>query len=242
MTLRLLAAALTLPLAAAAADLSSPTPGRYIRQGDSGTLEITRDGSGKLGFEITSIGGNCHECSISGSIEKGVGHGDPWANEDSKCYISFKKIATGYDVEPATPEECRPYCGARADFDGEYKTPPKGCEASEQEATRAKFLGLYRSKQYAQAAATLEALLTNCREFIHWITADQVRNDLALAQLRSVKPKQCLQTLQATTAWESNDEEALRGNLPPCDFDNYVEVAKKTWFNRKLCEKPATKP
>ena len=236
-TARSLAALLLIPAWAIAAEASPPAPGRYIREFDSGTLEITRDKSGKLGFEINTIGGNCHMCGITGSIDKNVGHGDPWANEDSKCYVSFTKTASGYDVKPTTFEECRPYCGARAGFDGEYKTPPKGCGASEQEATRAKFADLYRAKEYARAAAALEPLVAQCREFINWIAIDEVRNDLALAELHSGNAGLCLKTLQDTAAWDAKDEEALKGRLPPCDFDNYVELARKTWFNRALCEK-----
>jgi hypothetical protein len=239
--LRHFSAAFLVPLVAAAAEVPAPTPGQYFRQYDTGTLTISKDASGKLTFEVNSVGGNCHECSITGSIEKGVGHGDPWANEDSKCYVSFTKIASGFSVEAKTPDECKAYCGARAGFDGDYTTPPKGCSASEQEATRATFLDLYRSKSYASAVAVLEPLVTRCREFIHWITIDQIRNDLAIAQLRAGNAAQCLKTLQSTTAWESKDEEALNERLPPCDFTNYVDVAKMTWFNRKLCEKAPTK-
>lgn len=74
------------------------------------------------------------------------------------------------------------------------------------------------------------------------IEIDQVRNDIALAQYHKGEFSQCLQTLNATLVADVKDEEELKnGNggvyLPPCDFDNYVEVAKSIWFNKALCSK-----
>lgn len=49
--------------ATAAAEQSDIQPGKYIRDNDSGTLNIQSiDGDTKLTFEIESVGGNCHEC------------------------------------------------------------------------------------------------------------------------------------------------------------------------------------
>ena len=75
---------------------------------------------------------------------------------------------------------------------------------------------------------------------------DQVRNDLALAQFHNGDFSQCLQTLNATLAADVKDEDELKsakGNtyLPPCDFANYIGVAKSTWFNKALCTKAMSK-
>jgi hypothetical protein len=81
---------------------------------------------------------------------------------------------------------------------------------------------------------------------MNWIEIDQVRNDLALAQYHSGEFQQCLTTLNDTLAGTVKDEVELKsgnGNvyLPPCDFDNYIGVAKATWFNKALCTKAKTK-
>lgn len=81
---------------------------------------------------------------------------------------------------------------------------------------------------------------------MNWIEIDQVRNDLALAQYHSGEFQQCLITLSNTLAGTVKDEDELRagnGNvsLSPCDFDNYIGVAKATWFNKSLCAKAMTK-
>ncbi len=75
-----------------------------------------------------------------------------------------------------------------------------------------------------------------------WIEIDQVRNDLALAQYHNGEFQQCLATLNTTLAAKVKNEEELKaGNggvyLPPCDLDNYIGVAKATWFNKTLCTK-----
>jgi hypothetical protein len=79
-----------------------------------------------------------------------------------------------------------------------------------------------------------------------WIEVDTVRNDLALSQYHSGDFAQCLSTLNETYAGKAKDEEGLRSGdsgvyLPPCDFDNYIDVAKSTWYNTGLCTKALLK-
>ena len=74
-----------------------------------------------------------------------------------------------------------------------------------------------------------------------WIELDQARNDLALSQYHSGEFSQCSKTLGTTLAAEFKDEVQLKAGgpriyLPPCDFDNYIAVARATWFNKALCE------
>lgn len=218
---------------------SAIIPGQYILSGDSGTLKIRRDDSGSLMFEIESIGGNCHTCSVSGTIRRGLGYADSWAADgsDSNCRITFKQRGTEIQVSSTTPEECRAYCGMRAGFEGSYKRAPALCTRSSQQNRRNEFLKLYRSRDFAGAIKILEPLLFQCSEFVNWIEIDDIRNDLALAQLHSGNPKACLQTLAATTAAPYTNEEKLKEEFPPCDFDNYINVAQATWHNKSLCEK-----
>lgn len=222
--------------------------GQYVRDRDSGTLTIRSDEQNKRTFEIESIGGNCHSCSVSGVIRGSIGHADSWAADGSasKCIISFSADRSKVVVKPTTGEECRAYCGARAGFEGSYVLPPAACTSADRQAQRDSSLALYRSRRYSQAASTLQTLITRCGEFMNWIEIDQVRNDLALSQYHNSEISQCLETLNATQATKFKDEEELKAGgphvyLPPCDFDNYVGVAKATWFNKALCTKAMTK-
>ena len=98
--------------------------------------------------------------------------------------------------------------------------------------------------RYAVAVNALNSFLAQCKDHMNWIEIDQVRNDLALAQYRSGRPASCLATLKATLASGFEGEEDLKtGNsvhLPPCDFDNYIPVAKATWFNRMFLKDQLT--
>jgi hypothetical protein len=223
-------------------------PGQYVRDGDSGTLTIRRDEQNKLIFQIDTIGGNCHTCGVTGVIQGAIGHGDSWTSDgrDSMCNISFSAGRSAVVVSAITGEECRAYCGARAGFDGTYRIPPASCTVEGRKALRDRFQLLYRAHSFSQAASTLQTLMTKCGDFMHWIEIDQVRNDLALSQYHKGEFSQCLQTLNATLAAGVKDEEELKsgeGNvyLPPCDFDNYLNVAKSTWFNKALCTKAASR-
>jgi hypothetical protein len=135
---------------------------------------------------------------------------------------------------------------ARGSFDGKYRVPPAACTASSRKAQRQKFLQLYRARQYAAAASILNMLTAQCTDFMNWIEMDEVRNDLALAQYHQGEFAQCVQTLNTTIAGQVKDEAELKSGtgaafLPPCDFDNYAEVAKATWFNKAMCVKVLAK-
>lgn len=229
----------------ASAQTSSPAipPGEYVRERDTGTLTVRRGNENTLKFEIQSVGGNCHSCSVSGVIRGAIGQADSWAADDSasKCKISFSVRGSAIVVDPGE-EECGAYCGARASFEGTYRIPPPSCTDASRQARRDRFLALYRSRRHIDAEGTLQGLLSECKEFMGWIEIDQVRNDLALAQYRAGEFPQCVATLRTTLAANAKDVEELRSedgsvHLPPCDFDNYEPVAKAILFNRTLCTK-----
>jgi hypothetical protein len=227
--------------APASAESEKINPGQYVSDGSYGSLVIQKDKEGKLTFDIESVGGNCHMCGVSGVIVDGVGRADDGTDEeDSKCLISFSAKNSEIAVEPITGEKCRYYCGARASFDGTYSIPPTACTRANRQAQRDRFLVLYQSRQYSQAADMLESLITQCQKFMGWIEIDKVRSDLALAQYHNHQPEQCLKTLNDTLVAEVEDEEELKSGekdvyLPPCDFDNYIATAKTIWFNKALC-------
>ena len=238
----LLSALFVAMLALGESAASEPRPGSYIRDGESGTLVIRRDSHNKLVFRIESIGGNCHQCGVSGVIRGSVAHADDESEIKSgpQCAIAFSSTASGVDVHPTTEVECRAYCGARAGFDGTYRVPPAACTSAGRQAARDRALRSHRAHRYADAATTLKTLLTDCAPFIGWIEIDQMRNDLALAQYRKGEFTQCLETLSATLGSKVDSVEELRAGggkvyLPPCDFDNYSGVASATLFNKALC-------
>lgn len=214
------------------------SPGQYVLDGDNGTLTVRKTEQNRLTFEIDSIGSNCHTCNVSGVISGAIGRADD--ESDSKCEISFSAAPSAIVVRPIAEESCRYYCGMRASFDGTYRMPPTNCTNVGKKIQRDKFLSLYRARRYAQAGDTLQNLITQCKNFINWIEIDQIRNDLALAQYHNGESQQCLTTLNETLAAKVKDEEDLKSgagdvHLPPCDFDNYIDVAKSTWFNKALC-------
>ncbi|MEK8032561.1 hypothetical protein AACH06_17200 [Ideonella sp. DXS29W] len=226
-----------------AAPTGAPLPGQYVRGDDSGTLTIRRDEQNKLVFEIDSIGGHCHECKVTGVIRGTIGYADRLIGDedDSKCEISFSSNPSSVVVKPIAEDECREYCGFRAYFDGTYRRPSATCSRSGRQALRDRFLLLYRAHRYPLATSTLQTLIGECREFMGSIELDQVRNDLALSQYHNGDFSRCLETLDATSAGEERDEEELMSVLQPCDADNYIDVAKATWFNRALCKKAMSK-
>jgi len=224
-------------------------PGKYVRDGGSGWLIIQKNKKNEFRFEIESIGANCHMCDVSGVIRKGVGYADRWDEdeEEPQCLISFSGKASSIVVEVGEPSQkaCHAYCGFRAGFTGTYTIPPAACTRANRQAERDRFLALYRSRQYAEAASTLDTLIQQCKKFMNWIEIDQVRSDLALSQYHNHEAAQCLATLDDTLAAGAKDEEELKSgegsvvHLPPCDFDNYIDVAKAIWFNQALCRKGA---
>lgn len=216
----------------------SARPGEYVLSGDSGRLKVEQV-DGNTVFAISTVGGNCHTCDLSGQVigttAKTVEEGA--SAEESACQIRMTPSTDGKQVTvvPLTEEPCRQYCGMRAGFDGVYRQPQPMCTRLAQRKSRETFIGNYRAKKFEQAVAVLRPMLEQCSEFLGWIEIDRVRNDLALAYFHSGNTQQCVETLRQTNAFSYADEEALRHGLPPCDFDNYISTAQATWHNMRLC-------
>ena len=242
------AVALLIPTISLAGEIAASTisPGRYVSAGSRGTVVIRKNSRAEARFdhaearfEIESVGSNCHTCSLAGVLRGTTGYegyADWIVERDSpKCKVSFRQDDGVINVSAVTVEECRSFCGARARFDGIYKTVPTSCSANNQRARRNQFLREYRLRKFREASDKASRLLEECGEFINWVEIDRLRNDLAIAQLHDGKPTACLETLATTIAAASLNENDL--NLPPCDHDSYIAVAKATWHNRALCEK-----
>jgi len=226
--------------AAASAAQPDPPPGNYVIEGDRGTLEIRKDAQHNLIFAIQTIGSNCHTCDLSGIIRKGVG--STLDDEPAfRCEVSFVKEGDGISVIPIAEEGCRSHCGARASFDGDYHRPPPSCTDAGRQKQHEKFLGLYRARRYAEAAGVLDTLAAQCTNFMNDNEMDRLRNDLALSRYHNGEFAQCVKILDLTIAGDIKNEQELKDTLPPCEFLNYLEIAKATWFNKNMCVKALTR-
>lgn len=237
---RFLLSGLLLSIGMSIALAAEPKPGTYIRDHNMGTLDIRRDASNKLLFEIHAIGGNGHICTPAGTIEGAVGR---TAEEDPefRCEIAFDSKGTEIVVNPITDDACRQECGARGWFDGIYRAPPANCTVSARQAQEDTFLVLYRARQYTKAGKVLDDMVARCEIFMSSMEFDKLNNDLALSQYHNGQYAQCLATINKTTAGEVRDEQELKASLTPFDFDNHIDIAKATWFNRGLCVKALEK-
>ena len=208
--------------------------GTYIREGDTGTLVIKKADNGNQTFQLDTTGANGHSCSVDGLIKKGIGYD----SDEATCHIAFKNIAPSkISVEPITDEECSGYCGMRANLDGEYVIPPVSCTHKSVQERRNHYLKLYRGRNYKGADAAAKSLLSECEHFIDWVTVDDIRNDLAIAQYHEGDYSACLQTLSDTVAAQYANENEVKENLPPSDADWYSRVAGATFYNKALCSK-----
>lgn len=219
-------------------------PGKYIFDEDSGTLVIRKGEGKKLIFAIETVGGNGHSCDLTGVLSGARGRADAWSGNETgpRCDIAFSAKGASIEVKALTAEACRGYCGMRAVFDGTYRLPPPACTDAARQRQRDSSLNLHKARRYSEATQALQDLISHCASFMSWKEIDQVRNDIALAQYRNGELEQCLTTLSHTLAAKVKDEEELASGqgpvfLPPSDFDNYIPVARATWFNKSLCSK-----
>jgi hypothetical protein len=228
------------------------TAGEYETDTGWGTLKISNAKNQTLNFSIVAIGGNASTCTLNGEIQNNLAvlHND---TPDQPCIIKFQPKDTGIDVSSSKPDNCRYFCGARANFIGLYLKPVPGCSDKEQQQTRQLFKQLYDKKAYKKAYTTLEPLLRLCIKTLDWLDFASISNDLAVTQYHLGLFADCQNTLAAVTASVGQTgqpfpktEKGLKAMLPPADFDNYLPIAKTTWTNTRLCSqtnagKPAKK-
>lgn len=216
---------------------SALSPGDYETHRAWGSLTIEKTAGGDLRFSIEVLGGNAHTCSLQGPIEGEVGQADD-SDPAAPCRVSFRPQGKAIEVGSNTPQACRMFCGMRAMFEGSYYLPPPGCKPKERVARKEVFARQYRGRDFPQALATIEKLNAECGEFLDWIEIDRLRNDWAITLYHLGRRADCRAALAPTRAAQFADADALREELPPTDFENYLAVAKATWHNLKLCRPP----
>lgn len=242
---RLLLAALVGTYALAALAQERIPVGKYVTHGAWGELRITEPKSARQDFAIETLGGNGHICSLQGHVRDGKGIASD--GHPPGCVIDFKVNVSSIEVSDPGTDACRQYCGMRGRFDGTYYVPIEACKPAQQTRSRTEFLNRYRAKNYAPALALLTGFYTQCKDFLHWVVIDQVRNDLAITQFHLGKYGDCLETLAGTHAgpYANKAQMQEKSLLPPTDFDNYIRTAEQIWHNQKLCRnppKPSPKP
>ncbi len=225
--------------AASVACAAGPAPGEYEALHELGTLSIRSEESGATSFRIFTVGANAHMCELSGQVKGDKGYTDvEEGSQEPQCVISFKTAPNGYSVSTQTEDACRDFCGARAGFEGDYLLPPAGCKLAERAQRRANFQSQYDAKDYRRAYETLDAFYKQCGNFLHWMTLDDVRNDLAVTLHHLGRDDACLATLKENTVGTESGEVL---SLPPADQEAFQPIAKATWYNLKLCGKGAAK-
>lgn len=229
---RMLALFAFLPLAALA-----QAPGEYVTEGGWGTLVVGPAKGGANPFKIDALGSNFHVCGLEGEIRGGKA---TLEGEEPKkpCIVTFKSTPTGLEVK-GTEGACGQYCGMRAQFEGTYLKPAKGCAASEMKATRAAFKRQYDARKFDEARALLEPLHAGCGKMLFWIDEGWVRNDLAITQYRLGDRAGCLKTLQPLSEDAAKTDAQLKDDYPPSDWDAYSRVVRATRANLKLCKSAA---
>jgi hypothetical protein len=222
--------------------LAVPTSNAALLAGDyelpkgRGTLSISRTPDGATRFKIDTVGGNGHSCYAEGVILGVVGHLTPELGMADECTLAFTESKRSVSVSLSS-DTCPALCGARASIDGVYQMPSSMCRASTRERAQTQAKTQFNSASYLEAQATLLSLYRNCMQYLNWIEIDEVRNQLAKSQQRVGRERQCRKTLRETLAAKYSNEDSLRGELAPTDFDNYIPTAQAIWETSASCNK-----
>ena len=202
-------------------------PGNYVYEGGWGSLNIEKSGR----FVISTFGGNGHICDLDGTH---VGRSSTMI--DNKCVLTFRPIGSNLQLNTNGDQSCRQYCGARAGFEGLYIKPEPTCTSSAIANSRREFKNKYDQKKFGIAVQTLAPVLSQCTKVLNRFEENWIRNDLALAQLRSGDKAACLDTLKPLVEIAAMTDDDIRGIPEPTYAPNYLDIAKAVRTNLKLCK------
>ena len=213
-------------------------PGEYVTGGAWGVLRIGVAKGAKGGaqlFEINARGANFHSCTLDGAIRGNEARMEESADDKRPCIVTFKPVKGGLDVQSKSEGTCRYYCGARANFEGEYVLAPAGCAPSRINDTRKRFKAAFDGNRYSDAHGSLAPVLARCKAQLSDYAESWVRNDLALTQHRLNDNAACRATLSPLMELASKPDKVIEGDYPPSDAEEYLSIAKATRYNMKLC-------
>jgi hypothetical protein len=213
-------------------------PGEYVMGAGYGVLRVTPDKGGALGFALNVRGANFHMCEMSGVIRNGEARLEESADDKQPCIVIFKPAKDGIAVASKFQGTCSTYCGARAHFEGDYKTPPAGCAPGHVRATRNRFKAAYDRKQYAEAREMLPPIVEKCTSVVTELDEGWMRNDLALTHYRAGDSVACRATLKPWMELAQTPDTKIRDSYPPSDAEEMLRVAGATRANLKLCGAP----
>jgi hypothetical protein len=201
----------------------------YVREGGTGTLTLTESKGGATRFHIDSVGANAHVCSVEGESRGPVAQLE--GDDGKPCHVTFE--AQGREIEVSS-ENCRMWCGMRADFDGRYLQPEAICLPERMREARAAAKRLYDRKKYPEARDALRPVLEHCQSVLDRFDQLWIRNDLALMFHRAGDDAGCLKVLEPALQFaNAADDEISPGE--PAFHDDLVKIARATRTNLKLC-------
>jgi hypothetical protein len=230
--------AATLALCApASAQRQSPAlrPGEYVTEGAWGNLSLRPGNGSSLLFEIQATGGNMHVCSLDGEVNAGRATLEG-PDEKTPCIVSFAQTPEGVKVTASASGACREYCGERAHFEGLYLRPSARCTQEAVASARKSFKQLYDTRQFAEARAKLEPVLTLCSRTLHRSEEGRIRNDLAVTMHKLGDLSGCLLVLQPWVDDAKLTDEGVRENYPPSDAEMLLPIVRAARTNLKLCQ------
>jgi hypothetical protein len=236
------ACALAATLACARSEAQTLAPGEYVSPGGTGVLTLRREADKRLLFELETVGGNGHTCSLDGEIRNGrtvVSTSD--APDPAACIVRFVASGNGIDVTTNDADSCRSFCGARASFVARYLRAAPGCDSLSRGATNAEFKRLYDSRAYREAQQQA-GRLERCTATMDRVERGRLLNDLAITQYHLGLFEACVRTLQPLADDAAMPNDTLQASMPPADYDHYLPIVESTRTNLRLCKSSKGQP
>jgi hypothetical protein len=210
-------------------------PGQYVAEGGMGQLALNPLAGGALAFQMDTVGGNGHTCSLEGELRQGLARLEG-SDDKTPCRIRMRSTTEGVEVKDLTPGACSGYCGMRASFEGLYLLPAPHCSEKAVNRTRKRFKQQYDARQHAMARDTLAPLLSDCARVLGWPELGRIRNDMAVTLYHLGDLAGCRAVLDPLAEDARSTDADIRRDWPPTDADIFLPIARATRTNLKLCK------
>lgn len=200
--------------------------------------EVLKTIRAPCGIEPSSI--ETHDCGLALSDGYGFSVYDSTilastvSSDEISCSIELEAQPDGVDVRARNAEACRPWCGARAWFEGRYLSPIPECAAAKVKRARDAFKSHYNQKRYGEARATLAPVLERCKRVLDRFELMWVRNDLAVTLHHLGEDAACLDVLDAIRPLGEEPETEV-GSTEPAFAEDLKRLARATRTNLQLC-------